>query len=187
MQSESATALAGQGKTDTAIAQLEALHRQDPSQPAVTRMLADLYSGGGEAAKAAPLYQQLLASEPQNPDLLTATGENLILQQQWPEAVQTLQRSLNLQPAQGDAWSGLAFAALQDGQYPLVLTALDHRTQYLAETPATVFLRAAALDHLHHTRQAVTYYREFLREAQGKFPDEEAQTRQRLAALGKSH
>ncbi len=184
---ESATALAGEGKTAAAITQLEALHRQNPNQPAVTRMLADLYSGAGDAAKADPLYRQLIAADPKNPDLLTTAGENLIREQKWSEAVAIFQRSLNLQPAQGDAWSGLAFAASQNQQYPLVLTALDHRAQYLPDLPATLFLRAAALDHLHHTKDAVTYYRKFLAQAQGKFPDEESQTRQRLTELRNSH
>lgn len=184
---ESATALAGDGKPQAAIPQLEALHRQNPNQPAVTRMLADLYSSNKQAAKADPLYQQLLDSNPHDADLLTAAGENLMGEQKWAQAAELFQQSLNLQPDQGDAWSGLAFAASENQEYPLVLTALDHRVQYLADGPATYFLRATALDHLHHTKEAIPYYRKFLSEAQGKFPDEESQTRQRLAELRKSH
>ena len=184
---ESATALAGQGKTQAAIAQLESLHRQNPNQPAVTRMLADLYSTAGQADKAGPLYQNLIGSDRKNPSLLTAAGENMIREQKWLDAVETLQQSLALQPAQGDAWSGVAFAAFQNGQYPLVLTALDQRAQYAADGPATLFLRAAALDRMHHTKQAIPYYRKFLSEAQGRFPTEESQTRQRLKDLRNSH
>jgi predicted Zn-dependent protease len=182
---ESATALAGEGKPHDAIPQLEALHRQNPNQPAVTRMLADLYSSNKQAAKADPLYQQLLDSDPHDADLLTTAGENLMGEQKWAQAVELFQQSLNLQPDQGDAWSGLAFAASENEEYPLVLTALDHRAQYLADGPATIFLRATALDHLHHTKEAIPYYRKFLSEAQGKFPDEESQTRQRLRELRK--
>ena len=184
---ESATALAGEGKTQDAIAQLEALHQQNPNQPAVTRMLADLYSSGGQAAKAEPLYQQLIVADPRNTDLLTAAAENFMHEQKWSQSVQTFQQSLHLKPQQADAWSGLAFAASQNQQYALVLSALDHRTQYIVDSPATLFLRATALDHLHHSSEAVPYYQKFLSESQGKFPDEESQTRRRLAELKNSH
>jgi tetratricopeptide (TPR) repeat protein len=183
---ESATALAGAGKTQEAIPQLETLHRQNPNQPAVTRMLADLYSSGGQAASAEPLYQQLLANDPRNPDLLTAVGENLMREQKWPQAIETFQQSLDLQPQQGDAWSGLAFSASENQQYSLVLSSLDRRAEYLAGGPATLFLRANALDHLHRIKEAISNYKKFLDEAQGKFPDEEPQARQRLTDLQKS-
>jgi tetratricopeptide (TPR) repeat protein len=181
----SVTALAGQGNTPAAVSQLEALHQQNPDQPAVTRMLADLYSGAGEPDKAAPLYQQLLVNDGNNPDLLTATAENLMRQKQWTQAVDTFQKSLQIQPTQEDAWSGLAFAAWRDGRYPLVLTALDHRAQTLSDSPATLFLRATALDHLHQTKQAIQYYQKFLIVAHDQYPDEEQETRQRLKALQK--
>ncbi len=181
----SVTALAGQGNTLAAVSQLEALHQQNPDQPAVTRMLADLYSSAGQPDKAAPLYQQLLVNDGNNPELLTAAAQNLVRQQQWSQAVETFQKSLQIRPTQEDAWSGLAFAAWRDGQYPLVLTALDHRSQTLSESPATLFLRATALDHLHQTKQAVQYYRKFLSVAHDQFPDEEQETRQRLKTLEK--
>jgi len=181
----SVTALAGQGNISAAESQLESLHRQNPDQPAVTRMLADLYSTAGHPDKAAALYQQLLANDGNNADLLTAAAENLMHQQQWAQAVDTFQKSLQIKPAQEDAWSGLAFAAWKDGQYPLVLTALDHRSQTLSDSPATLFLRATALDHLHQTKQAIQYYRKFLAAANDQYPDEVQQTRQRLKALQK--
>ncbi len=184
---ESATALAGEGKAEEAVPQLETLHRQNPNQPAVTRMLADLYSSSGRASDAEPLYQQMLTADPRNTDLLTAAGENLLAEQKWSQAIDAFQQSLKLQPQQADAWSGLAFAASESQQYSLVLTALDRRAQYLAEGPATLFLRANALDHLHRTKEAIVCYRKFLEEAQGKFPDEEPQARQRLTELRKSH
>ena len=181
----SVTALAGQGNTSAAESQLESLHQQNPDQPAVTRMLADLYSSAGHPDKATPLYRQLLANDGNNPDLLTAAAENQMHQQQWAQAVDTFQKSLQIQPAQEDAWSGLAFAAWRNGQYPLVLTALDHRSQTLSDSPATLFLRATALDHLHRTKRAIQYYQKFLAAAHDQYPDEVQQTRQRLKALEK--
>ncbi len=181
----SVTALAGQGNTQAAVPQLEALHQQNPNQPAVTRMLADLYSSAGQPDKAEPLYQQLLTDDGKNPDLLTAMAENYVHEKQWAQAVEAFQQSLQIQPEQEDAWSGLAFAAWKDGQYPLVLTALDHRAQTLSDSPATLFLRATALDHLHQTKLAIQYYRKFLAVATAQYLDEQQETRQRLNALEK--
>jgi len=182
---ESATALANQGKTEDAIQQLESLHKQNPDQPAITRMLADLYSTGGYAADADPLYRQLLAGNPKDPDLLTAAGENLMKEQKWAEAERMFQQSVNLNPQQADTWSDLAFAASENQNYSLVLTALEERARSLADVPATYFLRASALDHLHRYKEAISCYQKFLDTAAGKFPDEEAQTRARLAQLRK--
>lgn len=180
---QSATALAGAGNTQAAIAQLQTLHRQNPNQPAIARMLADLLSGAGEADKAEPLYQQLLADDGNDSDLLTAVGENFTREQQWGPAIEAFQKSLQIQPTQEDAWTGLAFAAWKNAEYPLVLTALDRRAQTLSDGPETLFMRATSLDHLHRTKEAIEYYRKFLAVAHDQYPDQQAQTRQRLIAL----
>lgn len=186
---QQAAVLAGEGKTAGAISTLETLHQASPNQAAVTRMLADLYTQEGEAAKADPLYVQLLAQGRPDADLLTARGENLIRQQRYAGAVAILQKAVALQADLPDTWSDLAFAASEDKQYALVLQALDHRANYKLEVPATLFLRATALDHLHQSKQAILYYRQFIQEVKDKFPDkfpnELWQAQQRLAVLSK--
>ncbi|MEO6964803.1 MAG: tetratricopeptide repeat protein [Acidobacteriaceae bacterium] len=180
---ELTTALAGQGKTQAAISKMEALHQQNPDQPAVTRMLADLLSNAGQADKAEPLYQQLLAGDSKDPNLLTAVGENFLHEKKWAQAVKMFQESLHIEPAQADAWSGLAFAALENGQYRLVLTALDERAHYLKDGPSTFFLRASALDHLHRGREAISFYQQFLSAAHDQYPTEQREAWQRIHAL----
>ena len=185
LMAQLATVLAGEGKTADAISELETLHQANPNQPELTNMLADLYTSTGQPAKADPLYVQLLAQGPPDANLLTARGENLIRQQRYAEAVTVLQKALALQPDLPDTWSDLAFAASENHQYDLVLQALDHRANYKPEVPATLFLRATALDHLHQTKKAIVYYQQFLHAAQDKFPDETWQAQHRLAALTK--
>ncbi len=185
-----ATVLAGEGKNTEAIAELEALHQAKPDQPAVTRMLADLYTQANEAAKADPLYRQLLLQGQPDASLLTARGENLIRLRRYAEAVTVLQQALALQLDLPDTWSDLAFAASQTGQYPLVLHALDQRANYKPDTPATLFLRATALDHLHQTKLATAAYKKFIQAAQDKsvqdkFSDQVWQAQQRIQALEK--
>ena len=178
-----ASALNGSGQTGAAIQQLQTLHAQMPDQPAVTRMLADLYSTGGKPEQAAPLYDSLLAADPNNASLLASAAENDIRLQRWPQAMQRFQRSLQRSPAQPEAWSGEAFAAWQLGQYQAALNALTQRARYSPEDAATLFLKATSLDHLNHTQQAITAYQQFLTLANGHFAEEESQTRQRLREL----
>jgi len=185
-----ATVLADNGKNSDAITELEALHQAQPNQTAVTRMLADLYTQANEAAKADPLYKQLLAQGQPDASLLTARGENLIHLRRYAEAVTVLQQAVLFQSDLPDTWIDLAFAASQTAQYPLVLHALDQRTNYTPDTPATIFLRATTLDHLHQTKLATATYRKFIlaaqdKSAQDQFSDQVWQAQQRIQALEK--
>src|SRR5579884_135697 len=154
------------------------------SKNCISLMLADAYAQGGQADKADLLYTQLLKASPDDPTLLAAHGDSLVRQQKYAEALAVLQRAVQLRPDDGNAWSGLAFAASQQHQYQLVLDALSARSKYLQETPATYFLWATAYDNLHHTKQAADYYKKFLAAANGQFPDQEWQAKHRLIALG---
>ncbi len=185
-----ATVLASEGKKSEAITELEALHQAQPDQHAVTRMLADLYTQANEAAKADPLYTQLLAQGQPDASLLTARGENLIRLRRYAEAATVLQQAVMLQSDLPDTWSDLAFAASQTGQYPLVLHALDQRANFMPDTPATLFLRATVLDHLHQTKLTIAAYKKFIQTAQDKsvqnqFSDQVWQAQQRIQALEK--
>ncbi|HYK36102.1 tetratricopeptide repeat protein [Alloacidobacterium sp.] len=185
LNTQLAIVLNAEGKQDEVVSVLEKLHAKQPDDPAINAMLADAYTQTGAAERADPLYVQLLKSAPNDPALLTARGENFIRQQRYAEAVIVLQKAVSLKPANGDAWSSLAFAASENHQPQLVLDALSARSKYLEETPATYFLWATAYDNLHHTQQAAEYYHRFLTAANGKFPDQEWQAKHRLIALGK--
>jgi hypothetical protein len=71
-------------------------------------------------------------------------------------------------------------------QPTITLKALSARSKYLPETPIIDFLYATAYDTLRDKKQAVAYYHRFLETAQGKFPDQEWQARQRLALMEKT-
>ena len=185
LNTQLATVLSAEGKQAEAVAALEKLHQQQPGDAAVTRMLADAYAESGQPEKADPLYAQALQAAPNDPDLLTACGENLIRQKRNAEALPLLQRAVKLKPEDADAWSSLAFAASETHQPQLTLDALSMRSKYMAETPATYFLRATAYDSLHQTKLAAENYHKFLTAADGKFPDQEWQAKHRLIALGK--
>jgi tetratricopeptide (TPR) repeat protein len=69
------------------------------------------------------------------------------------------------------------------GEYAQALDALDHVRALGAENAGHVFYRAVAYDHLKKRPEALESYRRFLTMAQGKFPDQEFQARQRARIL----
>ena len=182
-----------QGADDKAVPLLEAQHAQHPKEAATTRMLADLYNQTGDAAKADALYQALLASKSNDIGLLSARGDSLIRQKKFAEAQALLQKAVALflttpsaLPATDDRvqlFGSLAFAASENGQPAVVLSALDQRLNYAPETAPTLFLRATAHDHLHHIPLARSFYNQFIAAAGDNYPDETWEAKHRLIAL----
>jgi tetratricopeptide (TPR) repeat protein len=187
LNAQLATALLAQGKNDEALPVLETLRQLEPDNPAVDQMLADAYSEGGHPEKADPIYARLALAKPGNEEILAGQGQNLLREHLYNQAQQVFERAVKLKPDDGDAWSGLAFAASENKQYQVALDALSMRSKYLPETPVTYFLWATTCDNLHQSKQAQEYYRKFLTASNGKFPDQEWQARHRLVALGGSH
>ncbi len=187
LNAQLATALLSQGKNDEALPVLETLRQLEPGNASVDQMLADAYSQAGHPEEADPIYAKMAQAQPDNEDILAGQGENLIRERQYFQAQAVLERAVQLKPDDGNAWSGLAFAASENKQYSIALHALSMRAKYLEETPATYFLWATSYDNLHQSKQAEEYYHKFLAAAGGKFPDQEWQAKHRLVALGGSH
>jgi tetratricopeptide (TPR) repeat protein len=164
---------------------LQKLHGAHPADPAITRMLAQVLAVAGDYSGSDQLYVQLLAANPQDASLLVAHGQNLVRQARFTEAFTAFDKAAQIDPSNGDAWSGLAFAAFRTSRPDVTLHALAMRSRTLPENPATLFLWAQAYDTLHQKQQAAAYYRRFLEAAAGKMPDQEWQARQRLQILEK--
>jgi predicted Zn-dependent protease len=185
LNAQYASMLAAQGKPNQAVEALEKLHKLEPKDQGIARMLADGYAQAGDTQKADAAYTALLAQSPNDPDLEAARGQVLIREGKYPEALDLLQKSVKTRNDNPDAWGGIAFAASKTHQPELVLEALAMRSKFAADSPATYFLWATANDSLHRKVQALEYYQLFLKSASGKFPDEEWQARQRIAVLKK--
>jgi predicted Zn-dependent protease len=179
-----ATVLAAQDKAE-ALPLIQKLHDAHPSDAAITRMLAEVLAGAGDASGSDHLYIGLLAASPRDPALLIGHGQNLIRQLQYAEAFTAFDKATQLDPANPDGWSGLAFVASRTNQPSVTLHALTMRSKFLPEVPSTYFLWATAYDTLHQKAAAVAYYHHFLDSAAGKFPDQEWQARQRIILLNK--
>jgi tetratricopeptide (TPR) repeat protein len=184
LNAQLATVLAAQDDAE-ALPLLQKLHSAHPTDSAVTLMLAKVLAQAGDAEVSDKLYVALLAKSPDDTDLLVAHGQNLIRQQRYGDALAAFNKASGLDSADGDAWSGIAFAASKLHQPSLVIHALTMRSKFLPEGPATYFLWATSYDTLNDRVGAVTYYHHFLESSGGKFPDQEWQARQRLLALEK--
>jgi predicted Zn-dependent protease len=186
LNAELATVLAAQDKAE-ALPLLQNLHEAHPEDAAITRMLADVEVQAGDAAASDKLYTTLLISEPGNADLLVAHGQNLIRLLKYAQAMAVFDKATKIDASNGDGWSGLAFAASKMGQPAVALHALTMRSKFLPEVPSTYFLWATSYDTMHNKVQAIAYYKQFLESANGKFPDQEWQAKQRLIFLGQKN
>ena len=168
-----------------AVPLVEKLHQAHPQDAGITRMLAELLSESGQYAQSDQLYAGLLQASPNDENLLVAHGQNLVEEKEFPQAYDVFKRVTDLNPANAEGWSGLAFAASKTGQPSMALHALTMRSKYLPENASTYFLWATSYDTLHQKAEAATYYHHFLETAAGKFPNQEWQARQRLQVLEK--
>jgi predicted Zn-dependent protease len=179
-----ATVLADQDKAE-ALPLLQKLHAAHPDDPGITRMLAAVLADAADFAGSDQLYLQLLAASPDDADLLVAHAQNLVHQSQLDRAYSVFDKATQIDPANVDAWSGLAFTASKTGHPDVTLHALAMRSRYMPEIPSTLWLWATAYDSLHQKIEAADYYHRFLDASAGKLPDQEWQARQRLQILEK--
>jgi tetratricopeptide (TPR) repeat protein len=184
LNAQLATVLAAEDNPE-ALPLLQKLHDAHPENQSITRMLAAVLSDAGDAQGSDKLYVSLLITHPDETALVVPHGQNLIRQLKYPEALAAFDKATKLDPSNGDAWGGLAFAASKMHQPTLTLHALTVRSKFLPEVPATYFLWATSYDTLHDRVAAATYYHHFLESSGGKFPDQEWQAQQRLRILEK--
>lgn len=179
-----ATVLADENKGE-ALPLLEKLHTDHPQDAAITSMLAEVRAEAGDFAGSDQLYTALLAASPRDSSLLIAHGQNQIRMMHFAEAYQAFEQATQAAPTNADAWSGLAFAASKMNRPSVVIQALTERAKYVPDNASTYFLWAISYDALHDKKSAADYYHRFLQAAQGKFPNQEWQARQRLLVLDK--
>jgi len=179
-----ATALADQDKAE-ALPLLQKLHADHPDDPAVTRMLAAVMADAGDFAGSDQLFVHLLAASPEDPELLVGHAQNLVHEGDLAQAYAIFSKVTQLDSANVDGWSGLAFTASRLGHPDVTVHALSVRSRYLPENASTLFLWATAYDSLHQKTEAAAYYHRFLEASAGRLPNQEWQARQRLQILEK--
>jgi Flp pilus assembly protein TadD len=175
--------LAAQDKNDEAITELQAGAKLAPDDATVPPELAELYTKTGKNSLAEAAYRGLLATHPNDAELHRGLGQSLLRQKKFPAAEQEFVAAVKIKPDLGEAYGDLAFAAGENKEYPLTVKALDARAKFLPETAITYFMRASAYDHLKDFKQASVNYHLFLKNANGKYPDQEWQATHRLIAI----
>lgn len=175
--------LAGEGKNDEAIAELQTGAKLDPTDASLQRDLAEAYYSAGHNDLAEAAFHTLVQSHPNDPEIHQSYGHALLRQKKFLEAQQQFLLAIKLKPDFGEAYGDLAFAASENKDYPLTIKALDARAKFLPELPITYFMRASAFDHLRDYKQASTNYHLFLNTANGKYPDQEWQAKHRLITI----
>jgi tetratricopeptide (TPR) repeat protein len=190
--SQLAAVYVAEGDAKLAVPLLEQLQTANPKlagDPAMMRMMAQVYAMNDNLAQAETLYVQLAGANPGDPSLLDALGGVLVKEARYPQAQAVLTRAAGMREAfhddaaWGDAEGHLAFAASKNGHPEITLQALSARATVLPNSPVTLFLEATAHDTLHQYREAERAYNAFLASAGGKFPDQEFEARHRLVAL----
>jgi predicted Zn-dependent protease len=179
-----ATALAAQDKAE-ALPMLQKLHEAHPEDNSVTRMLAEVTADAGDYAGSDKLFVALLATSPNDPELLIGHAQNLVHQLRYVDAYAAFDQVIKVNPASIDGWNGLAFTASRLERPNDAIHALTMRSQLAPENASTYFLWAISYDKIQEKQQAITYYQHFLDAASGKYPNEEWQAKQRLQILKK--
>ncbi len=153
-------------------------------------MLARVYVATGNPAQADPLYASLIAGQLSPDPTLVTDYADLLIRLHRPAAAEKLLQQALAKPQSfpttadlADAATHLAFAASEIDDPRTTLQALAISATVQPPSPSALFLEATANDALHQSSQAVEAYRKFLAAAAGKYPDQESQARQRLAAL----
>jgi tetratricopeptide (TPR) repeat protein len=176
--------LDAEDKKDDAIAELQIALKLAPADHEAQREIAELYAGGKKNDLAEKMYRELVAAQPNDPELHRGLGKALLLQKKFPEAQQEFLVALRLKRDSPDVYIDLAFAASENKNYELAIRALNGRTVLNADLPTICyFVRASAYDHLHDYKNAALDYHHFLDVAGGKFPDQEWQATHRLIAI----
>ncbi|HWD00583.1 MAG TPA: tetratricopeptide repeat protein [Candidatus Sulfopaludibacter sp.] len=181
-QEHAGALLLAANRNTEALAALEESYTKDPTE-ANRVALAMAYSLNKKFDKAVPLFQQVVAAEPSNFNLLMAYGLALREQKQYPAAAAQFAEAVKQRPSDRDAWRDWATTLYLAKDYPRALAALDKDRQLGEDTAGTAFLRAIMLDEMKQLKPALDAYHHFLELSQGKNSNQEWQARQRVKLI----
>jgi len=167
-----------------AIDRLEKVVRKDPT-PANHLALAHAYQLNQQPEKALPLLDKAVAGNPESYDLRMIHGAALRDQKQYGPAAREFFAATQKRPESKEAWNELISMLVVLDDYPQALAALDRVKALGGETPGHYFFRAIILDKTKQWKPALESYQKFLASADGKFPDQEFQARQRVRIIQK--
>jgi tetratricopeptide (TPR) repeat protein len=172
------------GRTADAVTAFEAAVLLSAT-PANYLALATAYLQNKQPDSAEPILQKALAANPNDFDIHMALGRIRRDKHLYPAAATEFMAATSIQPKSVSAWNEAITALVLSEQYPQALAALDQVHNLNADTAGNYFFRAIILDRQHQIKPALASYQRFLEMAQGKYPDQEFQARQRSRILEK--
>jgi Flp pilus assembly protein TadD len=179
--------LAAEGKSEEAGALLTSERSTSSSDPNAALELGTIYVRSGKYAEAEQQFRIAVRALPQDAEAHYALGSVLMEEKHYRESQNELLTAARLKPDYAEIYGNLAVVAAENKNYDLAIQALESRSKYLPETPATYFLRATSYDNLKVTAKAVENYQKFLATDGGKMPNQEWQARHRLIAIDPSN
>lgn len=179
--------LAAEGKSDEAAAFLTSQKSASPNDPGSALELGSANVRAGKYAEAEQQFRIAVEGMPEDAEAHYALGTVLMHEKQYSESQAELLTAARLKPDMSEIYGNLAVVAAENKDFNLAIHALEQRSKYLPESPATYFLRATSYDHLKATAKAVENYRQFLATDGGKMPNQEWQARHRLIAIDPSN
>jgi tetratricopeptide (TPR) repeat protein len=172
------------GRSADAVSAFESAVLLSPT-PSNYLALATAYLKNKQPDAAEPILQKALAANPNDFEIHMALGRIRRDKYQYPAAATEFLAATSLQPDSVPAWNEAAAALVLSKQDAEALAALDRVHNLNADTAGDYFFRAIVLDRQHQVKPALASYQRFLEMAQGKYPDQEFQARQRSRILEK--
>jgi tetratricopeptide (TPR) repeat protein len=172
------------GRPADAVGAFEAAVLLSPT-PSNYLALATAYLQNKQPDSAEPILQKALTANPNDFEIHMALGRIRRDKHQYESAAKEFLAAANVQPGSVQAWNEAAAALVLSKQDPQALAALDRVHNLNADTAGDYFFRAIVLDRQHQVKPALASYQRFLAMAQGKYPDQEFQARQRSRILEK--
>lgn len=161
---------------------LEAVVRKDPT-PANNLALGQAYSLNRQPEKALPLFEKAVAGDPGNYNLRMLYGRSLRDQKKFSLAGAQFLAATQNRPDSQEAWNELMVMLVELDDFPHALAALDRIKALGGEKPGHFFYRAIILDKTKQLQPALEAYRKFLASADGQYPNQEFQARQRARII----
>ena len=165
------------GELDKAIAVLSPLGSTDNLE------LALVYFDKKDFAKAAAIFQVLVASEPANADYWYMLGKCQMESKEYSKAVASLLQTLKLKPDYVDAYStlGSTYYALED--WTRAAATLERFIVFRPRQAYAYFLTGTCYDKLGNLQKAVLNYNKFLEFDDGSNDARSFQVRERAKTL----
>lgn len=163
-----------------------ALERSVAIEPNAQRhaALAEAYRRSGDSNAAHEQLRFAAHAGPGDPETRVRYANSLLQRKEFEHAAREYLAACEADPGHRDAWSGLAFAMFQLGNFPASLRAIQESEKLGPSQAATVYLKALGWDRLQQYEQAQASYRAFLA-LEPDMQDEVWKAEQRLKTIEK--